>query len=209
MDIPIFTRNQNAEQVPLDGSALGISATNVQEAIEYLIENGTGGGGSTVVTTSGPMRIEQITLSEAQATACQVVLGLYPSDPSHVALDIVGGITQLNGVDFTVTGKTLSWSLSELNGLLATGDIIRVIYSSVPDYKIYHVELTQTMINTAEFILPTRAYLPDQVLFDVIGGVAQANGLDFTCDGLKISWSGTQLESLLEIGDHIRVAFLG
>lgn len=194
--------------MPLDGNALGINASNVKEAIEYLIGNGTGGGPVTVIA-NGPLRVEHRVITEAEASDNALNLSLMPANSDYVAVDIVGGVPQLNGIDFSVSGSRIDWSIGDLNGLIANGDIIRITYSAVPEFKILHIELTQQMIDDAYYELPTRATYPDQVVLDVIGGVPQSQCIDFTCDGLKVDWSVGDLASLLEIGDYIRIAFLG
>lgn len=47
---------------------------------------------------------------------------------------------------------------------------------------------------------------PTAVMFDVIGGGAQAYGTDFTVSGLQLSWSG-DLVAALAVGDRFRIHY--
>lgn len=72
--------------------------------------------------------VENITLTAPQAAAKQVTLTFSPISPSQVAVDAIGGGAQFYGDDFTVSGAVLSWSGLGLDGVLATGDKLRIIY---------------------------------------------------------------------------------
>lgn len=199
MDIPLFTRTQTAEQIPIDGTALGIEAITVQDAIVQLLAQ----------SNAGPVRVEYRTLTETEAQNRALSLQATPANTQQVAFDILEGPPQLNGADFNVVGTTLSWADGELADLLEAGDTVRVIYSTFPDYQILHIEITQEILEAKSYTLPTRAFYPEQVTLDVIGGMYQINGIDFFVEAETVSWNGTDLESLLEVGDHIRIAFLG
>lgn len=198
MDI-FFTRTQTAETIPINGSSYGSSATNIYEAITELLAQ----------SNAGPVRIEYRELTADEAVNNRLYLQTQPSNTDQVGLDILDGVPQQIGVDFTVSSNVLSWDMGDLKDLLEEGEILRIIYSTIPEFKVLQYEITQEMLDNKGITLPTRAFYPQQVALDVIGGVYQINGLDFTCDGTIIDWSGTDLEDLLEIGDHIRVAFLG
>lgn len=198
MDIPLFTRTQTAEQIPIDGASFGIEATNVLEAIIALLGR----------SNAGPVRVEQRRITAAEAANKYLNLQATPSNTQQIALDTLGGVPQIYGVDFTVTGTKLDWGIGELAGILEENDYVRIIYSTIPEYKILHIEIDQAILDAKEFILPSRAYYPEQVTLDVCGGTYQINGVDFSVNDRTVSWSGTDLEDLLEIGDYIRIAFL-
>ena len=141
--------------------------------------------------------------------AHELFLQASPSNTQQVALDILEGVPQLIGQDFTVSGTKLSWATGELAGLLETGDVVRIVYSTFPDYQIIHIQVTQEIMDAASYVLPTRAFYPEQVTLDVIGGMYQVNGVDFTVSNKTVFWRGTDLELLLEVGDYIRISFLG
>lgn len=48
---------------------------------------------------------------------------------------------------------------------------------------------------------------PNKVTLDLIGGTSQQFGLDFTVSGAILSWDGFALETVLTIGDKLRVIF--
>lgn len=199
MDIPLFTRTQTAEQIPIDGSSLGIEAITVQDAIVQLLAS----------SNAGPVRVEYRTITAAEAQNKFVYLQATPANTQQVAFDILEGVPQLIGSDFTVVNTTLSWIDGELVDLIEEGDTVRIVYSTFPDYQILHVEVTQAIIDAKSYTLPSRAYYPEQVTLDVIGGMYQINGIDFTVSEQTVSWEGSDLEAILEVGDYIRIAFLG
>ena len=199
MDIPLFTRTQTAEQIPINGSSLGIEAITVQDAIVQLLAS----------SNAGPVRVEYRTITQLEFQAKQLFLQATPANTQQVAFDILEGVPQLIGQDFTVIDTTLNWGSGELASLIEPGDTVRIVYSTFPDYQILHIEITQEIIDAKAYILPTRAYYPEQVTLDVIGGMYQINGIDFTVSEQTVSWDGTDLESILEVGDYIRIAFLG
>jgi len=204
MDYPHYTRRPTANQVAVDADTLGIEAQNVQDALRYLLERNV-----PTVGGSGPIRVELRTITEQEAADNALMLSVAIADYSNVAFDIMGGVAQLLGYDFTVSAARVDWGMGELADLLTAGDVVRLIYTAVPEYKIIYVTLSEAMIAAKEVALPLRASYPDQVVVDVIGGCSQFYGVDYTCDGLKLSWSGLDLETLLDSGDHIRIAFLG
>lgn len=199
MDIPLFTRTQTAEQIPIDGSSLGIEAITVQDAIVQLLAS----------SNAGPVRVEYRTITALEFQTKSLFLQATPANTQQVAFDILEGVPQLIGSDFNVVNTTLSWGDGELSTLIEEGDVVRIVYSTFPDYQILHVEITQDIIDAKSYSLPTRAYYPEQVTLDVIGGMYQINGIDFTVSEQIVSWDGTDLEAILEVGDYVRIAFLG
>jgi hypothetical protein len=194
-----YTRTQTAETLPINGSAYGSSATNVYEAITELLAQ----------SNAGPVRVEYRELTAEEAQNNRLYLQTQPSNTDQVGLDVLDGVPQRIGHDFTVSGNVVDWSQGDLAGLLEEGEILRLIYSTIPEFRILYFELSQSDIEAAAITLPTRAFYPNQVALDVIGGVYQINGIDFICDGVNVSWSGSELEDLLEAGDTIRISFLG
>lgn len=82
----------------------------------------------TVVTTTLTPRTEYRTLTLGEATAKSLSLAQSPSTSGQTILDLIGGGATFYGDDFTVSGSTLSWSGLGLDGLLSTGDKLRVQY---------------------------------------------------------------------------------
>ncbi len=77
--------------------------------------------------------VEYFTLSGTDATNEYVRLGGTPISSTNVALDIISGTAQAladGSGDFGVDGTRIIWDTTSyaLNGQLATGDKLRVIY---------------------------------------------------------------------------------
>lgn len=198
MDI-FYSRTQTAETIPINGETYGSSATNIYEAIIELLAQ----------SNAGPVRVEYRELTAQEASENRLFLQTAPSNTDQVGLDVLDGVPQRIGSDFIVTDNILKWDMGDLKDLLEPGEVLRIIYSTIPEFKVLHYEMTEEILTNRGLTLPTRAFYPNQVTLDVIGGVYQINGIDFTCDGNIIDWTGTELEELLEIGDYIRVSFLG
>ena len=72
------------------------------------------------------MEIRKITASEI--TTKQITLLQTPTDPSKVIVDVVGGTSQIFGVDFTTVNNFLSWDGFGMETLIDEDDLIRVNY---------------------------------------------------------------------------------
>jgi hypothetical protein len=89
---------------------------------QYIFPIPGGGGGN-------PLEVELRTISAPEDAAKQLTLTSTPLDGAKVILAIQGAPSQINGLDFSVTGTTLSWSGLGLDGILAAGDEIYIQYS--------------------------------------------------------------------------------
>lgn len=81
-----------------------------------------------VLGTSALPKTEFRTLSSIEAAAKSLTLAQTPSIPGEILVDAIGGSAQEWAVDYTVSGAVLSWSGLGLDGVLATGDKLRVFY---------------------------------------------------------------------------------
>lgn len=77
---------------------------------------------------SASAKVDELTLTATNITNGTVTLSGTPSAPSAVVCFPDGGPAQKYGVDFTVTGTTLSWSGLGLASSLSAGDILIVSY---------------------------------------------------------------------------------
>lgn len=84
----------------------------------FPIGQGAGGGGQTF----------NFTLTQTDIDNASIELDPEPSVAEYVRLTVVGGIEQVNGVDFEVTGSTLSWSGLGLDNFLEVNDILIITY---------------------------------------------------------------------------------
>lgn len=85
-------------------------------------------GAPVAMFTGATYYVEYVTLTGPQATAKQVTLTYSPLTPAHTLLDVIGGGPQYFSVDFTVSGAVLSWNGLGLDGILASGDQLRIVY---------------------------------------------------------------------------------
>jgi len=92
------------------------------------------GGGIVDVTIPGgsgfSQTIETRTISAPEDVAKQLTLIAMPATPAEVVLEIGGAPSQIYMDDYSVTGAILSWSGLGLDGILATGDRVRIIYET-------------------------------------------------------------------------------
>jgi len=79
-----------------------------------------GGNGVTIVDI---LTLTQTNIDDKQATLSQT-----PLIPSSVILTPEGGISQIYGIDYIVTGNLLDWTGLGLDGFLEAGDKIVVQY---------------------------------------------------------------------------------
>lgn len=85
-------------------------------------------GAPVAMFTGATYYVEYVTLTAPQAAAKQVTLTYPPVTASQVQLDVIGNGPQYFSVDFTVSGSVLSWNGLTLDGLLAAGDQLRIVY---------------------------------------------------------------------------------
>jgi hypothetical protein len=45
------------------------------------------------------------------------------------------------------------------------------------------------------------------VIMTVYGGVTQDEGVDFNVTGTILSWNGTSIDGVLEVGDKLQIAY--
>lgn len=72
---------------------------------------------------------EQVVLTGGDIAAKQITLANTPLNASAVRLTVYGGPEQAFGIDFSVTGTTLTWNGLGLDGLLVAGDRLLIDYA--------------------------------------------------------------------------------
>jgi hypothetical protein len=90
----------------------------------------TNGAPPTPPPPSGTLITEFRTLTGTESSNKKIVLGSTPATPGYVLVDVIGGTAQEFNVDYTVVGNEVRWTGYALDGLLATGDKLRVHYQS-------------------------------------------------------------------------------
>jgi len=96
-----------------------------QESLAKVDGSLGGGGGS---DSNGDFFPEFRVITGGEATAKQLTLNNIPVNPTEVLVDVINGGPQERGVDFTITGNVFSWSGLALDGVLTSGDRIRLVY---------------------------------------------------------------------------------
>lgn len=78
------------------------------------------------------MRMEVEEIDITGLASYSVALKYTPAYPTEVMVDPIGGPAQVQGVDFKVIGRTLSWDLSssDIKGVVSAGIpvVLRVVY---------------------------------------------------------------------------------
>lgn len=82
-------------------------------------------GGFLIGQAAGSI-IEIVTLNQDDIDAKQVTLNTTPLSPSTVIVTPEGGIPQINGVDYIITGNILSWDSLGLDGFLEVNEVLIV-----------------------------------------------------------------------------------
>lgn len=120
-----------------------------------------------------------------------------PADQSAVALNVITGTSQYYGIDFYVDGNKVRWDSSGLANFQAPFGLV------ITDYYILNADdITRRGV--------WLSYLPSSsqdVAVNVIRGTSQFIGIDFTIIGTRLEWAGRALESLLTVGDELRVIY--
>lgn len=97
---------------------------------ELLFYGGNGilDGGFPIGSGIGNNAKEQFKLTQNDIDNKRVQLSTAPRYPDLVSMTIIGGIDQVNGVDFEVIGDYVSWDGLGLDGFLEKHDIIIIQY---------------------------------------------------------------------------------
>ena len=143
------------------------------------------------------IRSEYLRLSPLDITNQYFQLDGTPADTSAVALNVITGTSQYYGLDFYVDGNKVRWDSSGLSNFSAPFNLL------ITDYFILNADdIVRRSVWLSE--LPSA---PEDVAVNVIHGTSQYVGLDFTMIGNRLDWAGRALESLLAVGDELRVIF--
>lgn len=116
-DIALTYANQAANEV-FAGPTSGLPGT---PAFRSLVEADLPAGIS--------YHIEAFTLSGTDITNKYVNLSSSPTTASLTVLQVIGGVIQEYGADYTVSGAQLSWSGLFLDGVLTAGDKLIVQFN--------------------------------------------------------------------------------
>jgi hypothetical protein len=89
-------------------------------------------GQNITISASGASteNLEYHTITGGEATAKQFTMSATPLTANKTMCDIITGGPQNFGTDFTVSGNVFNWSGLALDGILSSGDIVRLHYLS-------------------------------------------------------------------------------
>lgn len=107
----------DAVDIPYDNTTSGLTATEVQAAIDEL-----------ATAVDATYTSETFTLSAPEAAAQEVTLSETPILANKTILMVASAPSQFYGADFSVTGNVLSWAGLGLDSLLETGDQLTIMY---------------------------------------------------------------------------------
>jgi len=93
--------------------------------VYYLINNGRT---VFVNTTNYNFLYHQVTAGEIISKNFTLLVA--PAIPANTIVDVVGGVPQRYGADFSITGTTFNWNGLGLDGLLIAGMYLRISYFS-------------------------------------------------------------------------------
>lgn len=85
-------------------------------------------GNPSIVPINADQAVYYHTVNSSEVSAKQITLPHEPIVPVGVILDVISGTAQQYSVDFSVIGDKLSWSGYDLDGVIVSGDVLRVIY---------------------------------------------------------------------------------
>lgn len=112
--------------------ALKIGGTDVPDPGQALHVDGNVLIDGDLEVTGAILGVSEVThiytLLAGDITAEEITLPSTPGTPAQVRVMVIGGIEQENGVDFSVTGTTLSWSGLGYAALAEAGDKLIVSY---------------------------------------------------------------------------------
>ena len=84
--------------------------------------------GDTINVESNAQTIIQYEITQENLDTKQFQLPHEPQTPMAVRIIPAGGVEQINGIDFEVTGSTVSFGGLGLDGYLEVGEILIVIF---------------------------------------------------------------------------------
>jgi hypothetical protein len=88
-------------------------------------------GSPTIPPASDKLVIEVITLDANMISEQKLTLSDTPVNISQISAWVINGSTFTPGIDFTLSGKIIDFSISSYAGVLAVGNAIQFIYKKV------------------------------------------------------------------------------
>lgn len=127
--IQVYTNGVITEKTEYSYSAPTLTFNTAPPAgvvvyVAYLSE----GSPASPIVSAGTNNVEFYVITPADVTAANFTLAAAPAEPTKVLVDVIGGTSQQQGADYTISGSTFDFSGLGLDGVLASGDVVRVQY---------------------------------------------------------------------------------
>lgn len=120
--------------LPIQDEGVSVASATILNFIGAGVTATDAGGGTVDVTIPGgsgfTQNIETRTITAPEDAAMALTLVGTPLTPAEVVLEVGSAPTQIYADDYSVTGTTLSWAALGLDGILAAGDRVRIIYET-------------------------------------------------------------------------------
>jgi hypothetical protein len=71
----------------------------------------------------------------------------------------------------------------------------------------YQYQVTAGDISANQLTLTSTPTIPTNVKVDVVGGCAQANGVDFTVSGNILSWASLGMATAISVNDYLIISY--
>jgi hypothetical protein len=149
--------------------------------------------------------------------AKNITLPIAPQDPTEVEFNMKGFPDSVLNQDYTVAGLTLSWAGLPPDGVIAPGDVLRVVYYAntslaVSDYAMETVNLNGTHILNKYVDLTFLPTDPSVLEVSLEGFPDSTVGTDYEIisDGFsnkRLSWNGKNLELIVAAGLDLKINY--
>lgn len=115
------------------GQRMGILLEESEIVFDTDIKNFYGGdglqvGGFPIGSGASSSSTQTVVLTQANIDNKYITLNSSPMLPNNVSVEPVGGILQVNGIDFEVTGNILSWDGLGLDNFLELNEVLIIRY---------------------------------------------------------------------------------
>lgn len=120
VDVVYINKAEFTEYTPDDPSDWDTPPSVVSDALDYLAAR------SALIEG---YNVDKFTLNGTDISNKFVTLAETPAIAADTRVIVIGGVEQEYSVDFTVSGSTIDWDGLGLDGLLASGDKLVVVYN--------------------------------------------------------------------------------
>ena len=166
--------------------------------------DGNGNGISSKIIT------EYITLDESNILNKTITLSNEPFESSGFVFIPSGGPAQIQNVDFTVSGSTVTWANLGLDGYLYADDKVVLTYTAKDSGTFLFQEnivLSEQNIIEKHVVLAAQPTDVNSVMLHPVGGPIQILNLDYQIINNLLTWDGLGLDGILASNDQLLVYY--